>query len=667
MTRGWCAIAAAAFVLTAGTAGVRTQDPAGGQRQVFRAGAHYVRVDAYPVRDGRPLTDLTAADFEVLEDGKPQTIETFEFVEHAGRTPQAARSDPNSQRDAFLLASDPRYRVFVLYLDVFNVDGAGSRRLSVPIAEMLSRMLGPRDLIGLLTPVQSPRTDLILGALSLTLEEQFTRNSDWGLADRRQHAMDRMENELLGVFPGRRGQRLVALRRLDKVYADLEELVTLLGELRDERKNIIFFSNALASPTTLFSTMARSPGGRAPGPPPIGVGSDGKLSMGRRNAAEPDRRALMAEEERLNSIDFLSRFRELLRYARQQNVAFYTVRPGGLDPNASLLSDGMSNLETLADQTDGLAITRTNDLRSGLTRIASDVASHYVLGYYTSNTTWNGSVRRITVRLKATGERVRARGEYRAPTEADMASISESRAAAVAAAAAGPSPLDTALDALARTRPGSPIHLLGSAGGSDLAIVAEAPASAIEAGRWKQGADVQVMVATEAGRTLSGAGRIPPGARGVVIRVKVGSDPGPWQAMVRVRADGEPPHTDSLTVTRAVGSLLGPAVGFRAAAAAAAPFSPVAAFQFRRTERLRVEWPVLQPLTSRHARLLSRTGAPLPAPIVVSDGATDGGALVAAELMLGPLGAGDYVIEMTATSGDNTERSLLAFRVSNAR
>jgi hypothetical protein len=122
-----------------------------------------------------------------------------------------------------------------------------------------------------------------------------------------------------------------------------------------------------------------------------------------------------------------------------------------------------------------------------------------------------------------------------------------------------------------------------------------------------------------------------------------------------------------MTVTRAASGLLGPAVGFRAAAAASARFSPVAAFQFRRTERLRVEWPVLQPLASRHARLLSRTGGPLPAPIVVSDGATDGQALVAVDLTLGALGAGDYVIEMTATSGDTTDRSLIAFRVSNAR
>jgi VWFA-related protein len=666
MTRAAFTVAAAALVFTAETARVRGQDPPDPQRPVFRAGAHYVRVDAYPVRNGVPIANLTAGDFEVLEDGTPQRIETFEFVEHAGRTPQTQRSDPNSQRDAFLLASDPQYRIFVLYLDVFNVDLAASRRLSVPITEMLSRMLGPRDLIGLLTPVQSPRTDLMLGSLSQTIEEQFTRNSDWGLADRRRFAMDRMENELLGMFPGRRGERLVALRRLDKVYADLEELVSLLGELRDERKNIIFFSNAFASPTTLFSTMMHSPDGRAPGPPPIRPGSDGKLTMGRRNPGDPDRRALMAEEERLNSIDFLSRFRELLRNARQQNVAFYTVRPGGLDPNASLLSEALSNLESLAEQTDGLAITHTNDLRAGLSRIATDISSHYVLGYYTSNTNWDGRSRRIAVRLKATGERVRARSEYRAPTEADMAAIVEARAAG-AAAAAGPSPIDTALGALALTRPGAPLHFHGAAVGAELSVVTEIPASAMEAGRWKQGADVRVMLTSESGRTLSGAGRIRPGARGVVVRIPVGSDPGPWQAMVRVRAEGEPPHTDTVAIARTAGTVLGPPTAFRAAAPASSQLSPVAVFHFRRTERIRVEWPVLQPLTARQARVLSRVGQPLAVPVVLTDRTHGGQTFVAADVNFSPLVAGDYLIELTATSGSATARELIAVRVANAR
>src|SRR4029453_19201323 len=48
------------------------------QQPAFRSGANYVRVDAYPTISGKPAEDLTAADFRVLEDGKPQTIDTFE-------------------------------------------------------------------------------------------------------------------------------------------------------------------------------------------------------------------------------------------------------------------------------------------------------------------------------------------------------------------------------------------------------------------------------------------------------------------------------------------------------------------------------------------------------------------------------------------------------------
>ena len=47
--------------------------------------------------------------------------------------------------------------------------------------------------------------------------------------------------------------------------------------------------------------------------------------------AKPDERAMRAEKDRLLSIDFDQRFKDLLRAARQANVSFYTVRPGGLD------------------------------------------------------------------------------------------------------------------------------------------------------------------------------------------------------------------------------------------------------------------------------------------------------------------------------------------------
>src|SRR6185503_831141 len=87
------------------------------QRPVFRGGTHFVRVDAYPAQDGKIVEGLTAADFEILEDGKPQAIESFDFVKFDSFTPEAARRDPRNPRAGFYLAADPRYRVFVIFVD----------------------------------------------------------------------------------------------------------------------------------------------------------------------------------------------------------------------------------------------------------------------------------------------------------------------------------------------------------------------------------------------------------------------------------------------------------------------------------------------------------------------------------------------------------------------
>src|SRR5689334_14918641 len=44
----------------------------------FRTEANFVRVDAYPLKDGKPVLDLNADEFEIQEDGVPQKIDTFE-------------------------------------------------------------------------------------------------------------------------------------------------------------------------------------------------------------------------------------------------------------------------------------------------------------------------------------------------------------------------------------------------------------------------------------------------------------------------------------------------------------------------------------------------------------------------------------------------------------
>lgn len=626
------------------------------RRQRFRSGAHYVRVDVYPMRDGRPIAGLTANDFELLEDGKPQVIDSLEFIDHPQWTPDARRRDPNSQRGGLELARDAAYRVFVLYLDAFHVDFSGSNRVSRPIADLLNRLMGPQDLFGVLTPAQTPK-DLLLGQLTQTIDEQLTRHPMWGLAGRLEPQPG--EAELEFYFPD--GARLVALRRLDKVYSDLEGLIALLGDLREERKNILYFSDSLSSPPSLFRDMAVDPDPRGRGNPPgIGVGPGGKLTMGSRNAGDPDRLRLAAERSRLLSIDFEHRFRELIQHARHANVSFYVVRPGGLDPGSSLLDRNVSNLETLAEQTDGLSVLFSNDPRQGMTKIAQDLSSHYVLGYYTNNTRWDGRTRKITVRLRRSGERVRARREYRAPTEAEMASIRDARD--VAANPREPSAIDTALSALSRVNPVPRFRASATRAGRDIAVVAEIGAAEIEAGRWREGATVDVMLNGPGGEVVTAAGRIDPGARGTLVTAQVPAGPGSWQAHVRIRSGGAS-ESDTVTAEASSGTLIGHPLVYRAASAAASLFRPASIPYFRRTERVRFEWPVLQPRVEHSVRMLDRAGTPLTMAIATAIRDTAGQQRIVADVNLAPLSNGDYLVEISGRAGETTERHLLAIRV----
>src|SRR5215203_784861 len=73
-----------ACLASATSVGVAGQQPAAGQpspNQTFGASATAVVVDVV-VRDkgGKPVTDLTAADFQLLEDGQPQTIGSMTLV-----------------------------------------------------------------------------------------------------------------------------------------------------------------------------------------------------------------------------------------------------------------------------------------------------------------------------------------------------------------------------------------------------------------------------------------------------------------------------------------------------------------------------------------------------------------------------------------------------------
>jgi len=67
-----------ALLLAALAVSVRSQS----QRSTFRAGVDLVQVDVSVLdKERRPVRGLTAADFTLLEDGKPRTIAAFSAVD----------------------------------------------------------------------------------------------------------------------------------------------------------------------------------------------------------------------------------------------------------------------------------------------------------------------------------------------------------------------------------------------------------------------------------------------------------------------------------------------------------------------------------------------------------------------------------------------------------
>jgi hypothetical protein len=363
-------------------------------------------------------------------------------------------------------------------------------------------------------------------------------------------------------------------------------------------------------------------------------------------------------------MDFDPKYRELLREARKENVSFYVMTPGGLQ--APVTVGGMNavnrandDLMSLANETDGLAIVNTNDLNGGLRKIADDLAAYYVLGYYTTNTTFDGGLRNIKVRLKANNQAVRARRQYRAPTEAEIAALASGTTVSSSAksAPAAPSPIETALSVLERAN--RPFAGYAAAAGRQLTVVAELSGRSIETGKWQDGAEVDVVASAADGTEVAtGRGTLPPGSYGTTIRL---TPTGAWPARVAVRVKGTagPSIDDWFVIEPSSGKLIGDAVAYRSASRVAR--RPVATFEFARNERIRAEWPVLVALDRRDVRLLDRTGRPLPVDLPLAEDPE--GHAVIVEMSLSGLGRGDYLLELTASAGPVTERKLLAVRV----
>jgi hypothetical protein len=223
----------AALIATAAV-GARLQNQTEPQ-PTFRSDANYVRVDVYPTANGVPVTDLTRDDFEVLEDNRPQVVEAFEHVLIRSTRPQELRAEPNTVAQSRAMLDNPRARVFVVFLDTNHVEADASQNIRQPLINALNRMIGPEDLIAVMTPDMSS-ADLTFGRRTTTIEGILTRF--WGERGRVLTTADPREQAYQACYPGGLPNKCVddrgiadqmIMRRREKLSLDaLNDLVRYL-------------------------------------------------------------------------------------------------------------------------------------------------------------------------------------------------------------------------------------------------------------------------------------------------------------------------------------------------------------------------------------------------------------------------------------------------------
>jgi VWFA-related protein len=386
------------------------------QGPTFRGSINFVRVDVIvDDRKNQPVMDLSQADFEVLEDGKPQPVEQFSLVKVDGNPRPGAPppSEIRSRNDEELIANREDVRVFVFFLDDYHVRRANSMTVRDPLTRFVQNQLKPNDIVAIMYPL-TPVSDLT-----------FTRNHGVVMGAINNFVGRKFDYTPLNVFEQnymRYSTDQVERIRNDVVMGALRGLSVRLGSLREGRKSVIFVSEGF---TALLPPQMRRADASAPADP-----IQSAIAAG----AQDSSREITAEW--FGQTDVYSRMREVVDSANRNNTSFYSLDPRGLAPfeygfddlpsgpppsfatDSRALRMTQDTLRSLSEETDGKAIVNRNTLEQGLTQVVRDSSYYYLLGY-TSQTANDGKFHEITVRVKRRDVNVRARRGFWAITPDD--------------------------------------------------------------------------------------------------------------------------------------------------------------------------------------------------------------------------------------------------------
>jgi VWFA-related protein len=409
----------AAALLLAGATLVAQQTP-GNDVPTFRVRVDAIEIEAFVTdQQGNPVTGLTADEFQILEDGKPQAITSFSQVDIPFER-RADTRDLGAVVDPDVVANDHSDgRVYMFVLD--EVPPGVALRSRVFVRRFLERhfaandrgavvFLGRQNSTSGQTFTNDPR---LLLAASERYTGGFGSEAPPVAADDNSAATNALAQSLKAA---KRAEASIAA--LDTM-SGLEAAVNAIARLRGRRKSLMLFSTGLPEP--IFRALTY----------------DGGVLTRAEQAAHA---AVTA--------------------ATRGSVTIYAIDPAGLmtgtvdagtdtPPERDVLSDDPAvngqgkndnrmSLSMLADATGGFSLVNSNGFTSAFDRIVRENSTYYLLGFTSSNDRRDGRHRSLRVRVTRPGLQVRAREGYiapfkneRVPEPAGIASLSPSLSGAL--------------------------------------------------------------------------------------------------------------------------------------------------------------------------------------------------------------------------------------------
>ena len=450
-----------AVALLAGGAGAAARDrqtPAP-QNTQFRTGVDLVEVDVTVIdKNGHPVTDLSAADFEVRERGELQKIDTIYLVSEAASRSQPAPGLPAQTQAPLAGAHVPVRslppRVFVFVFDMAHLSAGGFDRCRNAIRSFLADGLRPIDLAGVVVNgnmlgnrIQTDKQELLKLLNSLGPPNLSRYN------DMRQWPRILSEEEALLIARDNEKARAQAVQRAcaERPEECQKEAASAVEAQIDGKARLISAESARDAQTALTVLEALANGlGKFPGPKHVLLMSEG-FYTGEFTERVTQISGLAARNRvRISTLDA----RGLNTDARTQDLFGASPMAGtgdlavlGFDINADVLA-------TLALETGGQRVRNHNDLRPPLDGIASETGTYYMIGYSPIQR-FDGSYRKIDVKVLRPGVTVRARRGY-------LATVQDRKPAAEASAPAAAVPAPPIASPNANTAPPAAPSAAGS-------------------------------------------------------------------------------------------------------------------------------------------------------------------------------------------------------------